>query len=1360
MPASKKSRFSFERKHWVILFCLIGLLAFALAYLFVYIPSNEKYLNERRFNAMRRIETNIDAKQSNTFQLIKSLTRSLAEPNQKINRQVLENYLDSGFSHLEPLVFDQVVRFKRKDTTLNGHAVSKNTIDTETSYTNGNIQFSGQKNYKDSAVLLRMNYTVERFFEPLLLGAGFDEFVVVMNGEIIYETFPSGLNGSRFDSLLQINKNLVGANSRQLKIAGLDYQAFIQPFALGQVTQGCFIMGLVHYEKFQSERVQLPAKQVIVIITTGFLIIILLPWLKLFNLGSKDRLTLYDGALSFVVAMLLVSITFMGFASLAVRYQSHNHLTGLENIAESIESRNSDYFKQIKQSLDSLDALVYRDSNLRTNIIELDDLENMKRGTQYVRNPAYESNITQDQKLKIHSIIQHTPVFQVFWLNKENGFEVFNWSTDNYNAPTANLSRRNYFINQRDTLEPYSADQVISWTTGLFRTIIAKQSKDPAMIACVSFPLISVEKSILPEGYAFAITDRNGEVLYHANAMHNLNENVPEETSDPDKVKSAISSHAAQHIETKYKGTDSRLFIRPVSLDGITYWVIVTYDKQYESVMDTGAFSFTLFMTLLFFLIVFIQMVLVVFISARKSRLNAIRIETDWIWPRPSLHKVYHYASIYQLCIFMLLFLIYYYANFLGFLFILILSLSLVTLFINFLYLRKYQKEKRITIIRYKKRNIVALFSIQAIINFFAIWQLVDDFASILLLILFQIAGFTIAKMVFNKFCNDLEHKHTTSDNTQGLKRDVFINSYARLAITRLIISSGLPVFFFYQYAYNNQLSIQAHYKQLSYAWKILDKKVNTKKQPVFNSLNHYPDNYWIKNIDNHNNFIHPNNPLKADSISVLLLNRYRIYNTEISRKTDAFAPSSIQDSAYSFFPVNGRFSWDTGFSSYVRIRPNQSVYLSSENISFKYPVITSVPVALYWILFLLALFILYLIIKRVIQQIFALDVPGEISPYSLAKKVMGFSTGSKLTYITGLPGARKMRFIRESTSPADRVIIDLFKNPPDNLFWKDAKAIVFNHFEYILQDKNAITRFLGLLEEMLVSNEKPAIIIVSTVHPDRAVSMISRLVNEDNSTSNTPIKERFQILLGHFNAITLPILPSAIEVLDEWERKHQQKWMDNEFSISPFIERLRLPLKEAYFKERREDIHTQTHKKNKWLMPHWWHKLSGWFDDSGSETGDTVIWSLQNIAVIFYQHIWQSLSPEERYLVYDLAEEGLVNQSDKYHLSMLIQKGLIKRKEPFGQLELMNDSFKNFVLVSVNKAEALQLKNELKAESSWSDLRSPIMLVIVGIMAIMLASQQQAFSTIIGYLTAIAAIIPTLNAIFSLIKPATPGKT
>ena len=129
--------------------------------------------------------------------------------------------------------------------------------------------------------------------------------------------------------------------------------------------------------------------------------------------------------------------------------------------------------------------------------------------------------------------------------------------------------------------------------------------------------------------------------------------------------------------------------------------------------------------------------------------------------------------------------------------------------------------------------------------------------------------------------------------------------------------------------------------------------------------------------------------------------------------------------------------------------------------------------------------------------------------------------------------------------------------------------------------------------------------------------------------------------------------------------------------------------------------------------------------------------------------YIWQSLTKEEKFLLYDLAEDNLVNSFDNYNLSMLISKGIIVR--PDGTLRIFNKGFQNFILTAIGNFEAMKIKNHIKDNGNWGKLKNPLIIVIFAILAFLLASQEESYTQILTYITALAAGIPTVIKLLSL---------
>jgi hypothetical protein len=145
----------------------------------------------------------------------------------------------------------------------------------------------------------------------------------------------------------------------------------------------------------------------------------------------------------------------------------------------------------------------------------------------------------------------------------------------------------------------------------------------------------------------------------------------------------------------------------------------------------------------------------------------------------------------------------------------------------------------------------------------------------------------------------------------------------------------------------------------------------------------------------------------------------------------------------------------------------------------------------------------------------------------------------------------------------------------------------------------------------------------------------------------------------------------------------------------------------------------------------------------------DELAFKLQVSSHYFYMYIWQSLTKEEKFLLYDLAEDNLVNSFDDYNLSMLIAKGVVIKSD--GTLKLFNKGFRNFILTAIGNSEAMKIKNQIKDNGNWSTLKYPLQLVIVAILAFLLTSQEEAFAKLITYVAALGAGVPAVLKLFTL---------
>ncbi len=158
---------------------------------------------------------------------------------------------------------------------------------------------------------------------------------------------------------------------------------------------------------------------------------------------------------------------------------------------------------------------------------------------------------------------------------------------------------------------------------------------------------------------------------------------------------------------------------------------------------------------------------------------------------------------------------------------------------------------------------------------------------------------------------------------------------------------------------------------------------------------------------------------------------------------------------------------------------------------------------------------------------------------------------------------------------------------------------------------------------------------------------------------------------------------------------------------------------------------------------------------DGKEVNGDELALKLQAMAHYFYMYIWESLTQQEKFLLYDLAEDNLVNSFDDYDLNMLLAKGIIMR--PDGSLKLFNKGFRNFILTAIGNTELTKIKNNIKDNGNWSKLRNPLLIIMVAILSFLIASQQEIYSKLMSYVAALVGGIPIILKLFSFFSKNDP---
>ena len=116
---------------------------------------------------------------------------------------------------------------------------------------------------------------------------------------------------------------------------------------------------------------------------------------------------------------------------------------------------------------------------------------------------------------------------------------------------------------------------------------------------------------------------------------------------------------------------------------------------------------------------------------------------------------------------------------------------------------------------------------------------------------------------------------------------------------------------------------------------------------------------------------------------------------------------------------------------------------------------------------------------------------------------------------------------------------------------------------------------------------------------------------------------------------------------------------------------------------------------------------------------------------------------------MYDVAQDGFVNTNNVNGIIDLLHKGILVYDH---SLQLMNESFTNFVLSKVDSDEALEKELENNRRGNWSIASAVLILVIISLIAFVSLGKiniLEDVNALLGSLAAIFAVFLRLGGMF-----------
>ena len=132
-----------------------------------------------------------------------------------------------------------------------------------------------------------------------------------------------------------------------------------------------------------------------------------------------------------------------------------------------------------------------------------------------------------------------------------------------------------------------------------------------------------------------------------------------------------------------------------------------------------------------------------------------------------------------------------------------------------------------------------------------------------------------------------------------------------------------------------------------------------------------------------------------------------------------------------------------------------------------------------------------------------------------------------------------------------------------------------------------------------------------------------------------------------------------------------------------------------------------------------------------------------------YYPLLWSTLSPGERLILFQLANDGWANNMNEPAIRQLLTKELIRCNPMF---QVMNESFRLFIRNTQDQRQILEWEQQSK-QSSWSSLKIALLAAAIGLGAWLFYAQKDLFQGVIGYILSLGAAVAAIANILGGLK-------
>lgn len=1168
----------------------------------------------------------------------------------------------------------------------------------------------------------------------------FDDVILVDSNKNIVDESQLNLEKLVIKDSSYIDSLIVGVEIYEQSISRKDYLVFTKKIQLDH--EEFKLIGLKSKDVFTKQSRSIDPWLIIVGLAIILFLILIMPIIKPFLLSQKERLSnldIYAAGFSIIFSVSVLTLIIVGIYTFWGPDAKHID-NQLDHLSKKIKGA---FLNEVKSAI----------SDLRTV---------RESGGMGGYNEPFDS-------------LESKRVNEIFFVQEDGTTDYFIDALGKRNKDKKiDVSKRDYYQRlkigaqkrpwQIDSI-PYYLQSIVSLSSGEHESAISTRLSEDDLISVITLELKSLSTPRLPKAYSFCVIDQLGTVNYHSDPTKIKNENYIEECGFDEMLQSYINNKTDGVFHLSYANNDYRVDISPI--ENTELFLVVMHSSNESRHLAATVFILTIITGSGIFLYILLLHSFMFFDERNNSFLKTKNFMYKWLNPLGINPRIFNLLIAFNSVLIVSEILIYLFEeDKLFFNINIVLAFLTLALLFHYNVLRHtHSKHKEYNLVWPK--NKLSGFEICSLVLLF-VWTglALSESRSWI-----AISGLCVGMIILigyklnyfnNGFLNKMfrgirggrramlrKYLPITKDenNLENDQNSVFIrykqtnyNSYYIFLLSWIVLVSILPTSIFFK----NNFNYENHLRQIHELVDILQFEKD------------HQDNLRVK-------YCYTFSEQKFDAVSTPIDTcltpsdkLYSLIRPYFDHEEKIYSGIVKQESVRKTLKVTKKDSLVKVEDHFYKEQMNN--FLIAENRLYSPLFLADV-----WIsktLLLIGVFMLftliYFVVKKLIEQVFYLEIIRKMQPYftsgyneRMSKVSDGLKNQRERVMIVGPPFSGRNRaalsilniennltqkqLSQEEVEKAHIVNLD-FIHDLDRIFEKvknnesdyTAKNIIVNHMEYRISDFDYNHKKLEILEYILALNrfkieETFSIILISSVDIYQIIDLYSEGIKELESDANEN-NERIEYLRND---------------MDRWESVLFVFTKE----IIPLCENRELAIKNVIDKELRFG---NLLNKLETIASTYWNRIKE--DESefltSEEQEEKMVLKIQDLAENYYFSIWNTCSKQERYVLYDLAQDEIANPANKKTIFGLVNKGIISFTP---HLRIFNRSFTNFILESVSKEEALKMEQEAKSEGTWSSYRLVFIFIIVILFGFMSFAEEQMISKITALISVGAVLLPGL---------------